>query len=522
MTQLQRELPPALPHIHFRSPSATAHLTPAQRAELGRQARRAVPRSEHARYEPAADRPDPVALLEQQAATRVPELVPVRYARMLNSPFAFFRGGALIMVSDLAGTPTSGIGVQTCGDAHLSNFGVFASPERHLVFDLNDFDETLPGPWEWDVKRLAASLQIASQGNACTDADARRIVLGAVAEYRRAMNEFAHWQTLQVWYASLRVGKVLSELRSNVDPDTARRAAKAIAKAKTRDHMQAFAKLVRVVDGEPRFISDPPFVVPIEELMNGSDANATETQVRSALRHYHSSLGHDKRRLLEQFRLVQLARKVVGVGSVGTRAWVLLLLGRDSGDPLILQMKEAQPSVLEAFAGHSNYANAGQRVVVGQRIMQASGDILLGWERFAGFDDKPRDFYVRQLRDWKGSIEIEQMAPAGMNVYGRLCGWTLARAHARSGDRIAIAAYLGNSPRFDQAIADFAAAYAEQNRRDLAALISAVASGRVQAASPRRAPRSASDTERITQSPDLGRVRKGVPSGGPAGPAQAT
>ena len=482
VTSLQPELPPLAFQGHFRPLGRTAHLSPEQRAKLGRQARSGVPRSAHAWYEPAADRPDPMTLLEQQAATRVPELVPVRHARMLTSPFAFFRGGALIMASDLAGTPTSGIGVQICGDAHLSNFGVFASPERHLVFDLNDFDETLPGPWEWDVKRLAASLQIASRENGCTDADARRTVLTAVAEYRRAMNEFARWQTLQVWYAHLRVGKVLGELRRNLDPITARRAAKAITKARTRDHMQAFAKLVHVVDGEPRFISRPPFVVPIDELMNGSDVNAIETEVRSALGRYYRSLGHDKRRLLEQYQLVQLARKVVGVGSVGTRAWVLLLLGRDGGDPLILQMKEAQPSVLEDFAGRSSYANAGQRVVVGQRIMQAHGDILLGWERFAGFDNTPRDFYVRQLRDWKGSIEFEQMAPAGMIVYGRLCGWTLARAHARSGDRIAIASYLGSGTQFDLAVADFSAAYAEQNDRDFAALVSATASGRIQAA----------------------------------------
>ncbi len=455
------------------------HLEPFQRESLGRAARIATPRSSQAAFAPAPDRPDPVTLLESQAATRLPELVPLRYSRMLASPFAFYRGAAMIMAADLAKTGNTGINVQLCGDAHLSNFGLFASPERQLVFDLNDFDETLPGPWEWDVKRMAASFEVAGRGNRFSAEARRSIVLAAVGEYRHAMARFASMNNLQVWYTYLPVDRTLELFRKDIGQKTFKRTGRVLEKAKARDHLQAYGKMVHLVNGEPRFASDPPLLVPIEELLNAPDAQALNQQVRSSLRAYRASLSADRRRLIEQFRFVHLARKVVGVGSVGTRAWVALMLGRDSQDPLLLQMKEAQRSVLEGFLPRSPYANSGQRVVVGQRLMQASSDILLGWQRSSGFDNEQRDFYLRQLRDWKGSVEVEQMSAPSLSAYGRLCGWTLARAHARSGDRIAISAYLGSRPVFDEAIADFSTAYADQNERDFAALSAAARSGRI-------------------------------------------
>jgi uncharacterized protein (DUF2252 family) len=455
------------------------HQTPEERAALGRAARTRVPRSSHAAFEPAPDRADPVALLEEQAATRVPDLVPIRYGRMLTSPFAFLRGASLIMAADLAGTPRSGLGAQLCGDAHLSNFGVFASPERQLVFDLNDFDETLPGPWEWDVKRLVASLEVAGRGNGFSPAQRRTAVLAAAAEYREAMATFAQMRNLDVWYASVTVDRLKPTIEAVVDPVTLKRTNKFLAKAKTRDHLQAFAKLVRMDDGEPRFVSDPPLLVPVDDLLAPGLAQRLEDQVVAALRGYSRSLASDRRHLFDDYRFVELARKVVGVGSVGTRAWVALMLGRDAEDPLILQVKEAERSVLERFTRRSRYANQGQRVVAGQRLMQASSDIFLGWQRVVDLEGAPRDCYVRQLRDWKGSVEIEQMHPEAMTAYGALCGWTLARAHARSGDRIAIAAYLGAGDAFDRALTSFAARYADQNERDHAALQAAADSGRI-------------------------------------------
>ena len=458
---------------------APAYRTPKQRAELGRAARRSVPRSAHARFEPASDRADPVAVLQAQSVGRIPELVPIRYGRMLTSPFAFYRGAALIMAADLAGTPVSGTRVQLCGDAHLSNFGVFASPERQLVFDLNDFDETLPGPWEWDVKRLAASLEIAGRDNGFTAEQCRGVVLAASAEYRRAMAEFAGQRTLDVWYAHAAVEQLVAELSGDMDRTTIKRTGKILAKAKTRDHLQAFAKLVTMVRGEPAFVSDPPLLVPVHDLLPTDLAHLLDGEVNAALRGYRGSLTGDRRRLLEEFRFVQLARKVVGVGSVGTRAWVALMLGRDAQDPLILQIKEAQPSVLAAYAGRSVYTNQGHRVVAGQRLMQASSDIFLGWHQFTDIDQVSRDCYVRQLRDWKGSVEVDQMSPRSMTAYAQLCAWTLARAHARSGDRIAICAYLGTGPVFDRALAEFASRYADQNERDHSALAAAAAAGTV-------------------------------------------
>jgi uncharacterized protein (DUF2252 family) len=488
---VKRAIDPGGPHPdrenrnghRYSSPQDGSPPLPSDRVALGKAARRAVPRASQGGFEPSANRPDPIDLLEEQAQTRVPELVPIRYGRMLVSPFTFFRGAALVMASDLASTPTTGIRVQLCGDAHLSNFGVFGSPERNLVFDLNDFDETLPGPWEWDLKRLAASLVAAGRDNQYSSAEIRKIVLESAAEYRRAMTAFARMANLDVWYSHFVLDTALPEIQAQVSAKKARALAKDVAKVRTKDSTQAFAKLARVVDGEPRIMSDPPLIVPIEELLpEGADRQATTEQLLGLARTYRRTLEAHQRHLLEQFQFRHLARKVVGVGSVGTRAWIGLWVGRDHGDPLFLQMKEAEASVLERFVGKSAYKNHGQRVVVGQRLMQSVGDIFLGWEHTpAGLDGRPRDFYIRQFRDWKYSLEIGALVPRGMALYARLCAWTLARAHARSGDRIAIASYLGKNDEFDRAIADFAEAYADQNERDHAALVAAVRSGRIEA-----------------------------------------
>jgi len=458
-------------------------LTPAERAAKGKAARAEVPRDSHAVFDPGPDRPDPIALLEEQATTRVPELVPVRYGRMMVSPFTYYRGAALPMAADLATTPVSGLAVQACGDAHLSNFGVFGSAERHLVFDVNDFDETLPGPWEWDVKRLAASLEVAGRGNGFAGKERRAIVAATAASYRQAMRSFAGMTNLEVWYARADI----EELRTQLEPQLKARQRKQVdqgmAKARTRDSMQEVAKLTRLVDGRPRIIADPPLIVPVDQLTpDEMDRASIEAQVAELLGKYRRTLETDRRILIDQFEFCDLARKVVGVGSVGTRCWIALMLGRDTNDPLFLQVKEAEASVLSRYVGASRHANQGQRVVAGQRLMQATSDIFLGWQRNpAGFDGKARDFYVRQLRDWKFSVNIESMVPRGMRIYGELCGWTLARAHARSGDRIAIASYLGGADAFDKAISQFAVAYADQNEKDHQSLVDAVASGRITA-----------------------------------------
>jgi uncharacterized protein (DUF2252 family) len=464
------------------APSAVPHLSVAERVARGRAARAEVPRSSHATYEPAPNRADPVKALERQAKTRVPELVPIRYGRMLVSPFTFYRGAAAIMAADLAATPRSGLNVQCCGDAHLSNFGVFASPERRLMFDVNDFDETLPGPWEWDVKRLAASMGIAARDNDFSVKTGDQVVLETVAEYRTAMAGFAAINNLEVWYSHLDIDAALAELGPQLERAQVKRTEKALAKARTRDSMSAFSKLTRIVDGQPRILADPPLIVPIDDLAQGAEREELFEGLRELLRSYRQTLEYDRRVLLEEFQLTDIARKVVGVGSVGTRAWIALMLGRDDGDPLFLQLKEAEASVLEAHLGPSEFSNHGERVVTGQRLMQASSDIFLGWLHVAeGINGGNRDFYARQLKDWKGSAEIERMKPSGLAAYGRLCGWTLARAHARSGDRIAIAAYLGKGTAFDRALVEFSRAYAEQNERDYRALAAAVESGRITA-----------------------------------------
>ena len=448
---------------------------------LGKAARASTPRSNHAEFEPASDRPDPIALLERQAESRVPELVPIRYGRMGVSPFTFYRGAALLQAADLAHTPSSGLQVQLCGDAHLSNFGVFASPERRLVFDINDFDETLPGPWEWDVKRLAASLSVAGRENGYPEAERKTIVRGAVGAYRETLRELAGKTNLDVWYSHLDVEDLMATMRQLAPKAMLKRTEKALDKAKTKDSMQVFKKLTQVVDGEPRIVGDPPLIEPIDQIFQGVRRDQIYEELHKIVRSYRSTLQYDRRVLLEEFRLVDVARKVVGVGSVGTRAWIALLLGRDGGDPLFLQLKEAQPSVLEEFTQKSAVKSNGERVVNGQHLMQAASDIFLGWTAVTGIDGVARDFYGRQLKDWKGSAEIELMVPQGMQLYARMCGWTLARAHARSGDRIAIGAYMGSGDTFDRAVAEFAEAYADQNERDYKALTDAIASGRIEA-----------------------------------------
>ena len=464
------------------SRGAVKHLTVDERVARGKAARAKVPRSAHAEFEPAADRADPVWLLERQAESRVPELVPIRYGRMMVSPFAFYRGGALIMAADLARSTDSGIRVQACGDAHLSNFGVFGSAERRLIFDVNDFDETLPAPWEWDVKRLAASLVVAGREKQFARKQRDAVVRATVGEYRTAMRQFATMPNLAVWYAHLDVEAEIAKVRSQFQAKRVKQTERNVAKARTKDSMHAFSKLTHEVDGEPQIISDPPLIVPIEELFPTVTAEQMTDVLRDFIRGYRRSLQSDRRTLLEQFRFVHLARKVVGVGSVGTRAWIALFMGLDGQDPLFLQVKEAQPSVLEDFAGKSGYASAGERVVAGQHLMQASSDIFLGWKTLANpIDGVERNFYVRQLKDWKGSADIEGMDPDALTVYGRLCGWTLARAHARSGDRVAIAAYLGGGDAFDRAITEFSEAYADQNDRDYQALVKAVKGGTVEA-----------------------------------------
>jgi uncharacterized protein (DUF2252 family) len=442
----------------------------AERVARGKVARAAVPRETHAFFEPRPDRPDPVGLLEDQATSRLPELVPVRRGRMMLSPFTFFRGAALPMASDLDSTPVAGLAVQACGDAHLSNFGIFGSAERRLVFDVNDFDETTPGPWEWDVKRLAASLEVAGRENGFGGRDRRAVVMAAVANYRQAMRAFARMTNMEVWYAD---SEMKARQRKMWD--------KSIAKARTRDSMQEVAKLCHVAGGRPRIVSDPPLLVPVDELMpEAQDAAAFQAQLAGLIGKYRRTLESERRHLLEQYKFTDMARKVVGVGSVGTRCWIILMLGADDSDPVFLQVKEAEESVLCRFVGAGKFANQGQRVVAGQRLMQAASDIFLGWQRMdVGLDGKPHDYYVRQLRDWKYTMPIESLRPRGMRIYGEACGWTLARAHARSGDRIAIAAYLGGSDVFDKAIALFAAAYADQNERDHRSLVDAVVSGRL-------------------------------------------
>jgi hypothetical protein len=457
--------------------------TARERAAAGRAARKAAPRASHGEYTPAAKRRDPIDVIEAQSATRVPELVPIRYGRMTESPFRFYRGAAAIMAMDLADTPRSGITAQLCGDAHMLNFRLLASAERNLLFDINDFDETLPGPWEWDLKRLVTSLVIAGRQNGFSTRQRRNIVIATARSYREFMRGFAAMRNLDVWYARVDVDVVQTLYATQLHKTGRDRVAKAISKARTKDSLLAFDRLTYVVDGQRRITADPPLLQPIGDLLPDVERAELEDTIRGLISGYCDSLPSDRRALVEQFEFVDMARKVVGVGSVGTRCWIILMLGRDERDPLLLQVKEAGPSVLAEYVGASRYQNQGQRVVAGQRMMQAAGDIFLGWQTVKGIDGGVRDFYVRQLYDWKGIAVAEQMAPDGMLRFGELCGHTLARAHARSGDRIAIAEYLGTSDIVDQALARFAESYADQNERDHAALVDAVRTGRVAAAS---------------------------------------
>jgi uncharacterized protein (DUF2252 family) len=455
--------------------------TIAEREASGRAARKDVPRSSHAGAVVAPDRRDPVEVLEEQAATRLTELIPIRYGRMASSPFAFFRGAAAVMAMDLAATPRSGIITQLCGDAHLANFGIYNAPDRRLIFDLNDFDETLPGPWEWDVKRLVASLVIAADSNGLDRDTTHRVARETVRAYREAMAGFSGMSNLRVWYARLEIDQLLESMKSRTTASVARRQRRTAEKLALRDNLQAYSKLTEVVDGRPRFRSAPPLVVPISQLFGQLGEEWIAKDARRILEDYRVTLEDDRRHLIGQYSYVDLARKVVGVGSVGTRAWVALMIGRDDDDPLLLQWKEAQASVLERYVGPSTFDRPGHRVVAGQRMMQAASDIFLGWYRGIGMDGVERDFYVRQLRDGKGSVDVATLDAEGLTVYGGICAWTLARAHARAGDPVAIAAYLGSGRQFDDAIATYAEAYADQNEKDHQALLDAISSGRITA-----------------------------------------
>jgi len=490
-----------------------------ERRARGSQAAERTPPSSHFGWQPAQDRPDPVALLEEQNTTREPDLVPVRHGRMMVSPFTFYRGAAKIMAADLKDTPVAGLDAQLCGDAHLSNFGMFASPERALLFDLNDFDETLPGPFEFDVKRMAASFLIAGRNNGFSKADARAAALASVMSYRESMADFAQMPTMEIWYAHFeedRFRAIIRDALAEVSPgvkepgvkdkkakpdkkvkaatkkeqkeakqaevvqEAARRAEKNLEKAHTRDSVQALAKLGELVDGHYQIVSQPPVIVPGRDLAAtyGMSPDEVMPAIHEQFRAYRATLQDDRRRLLEKFEIVDAARKVVGVGSVGTRAFIVLLQGRDEQDPLFLQVKEATASVLEAYLPKSRYRQHGARVVQGQRMMQAASDIFLGWTKGV---DVTRNFYWRQLRDMKGSAVVELMAPVTLRYYAQICGWTLARAHARSGDPVAMAAYLGRDDAFERSVTDFSERYADQNEQDYGEFAKAVRSGRLQA-----------------------------------------
>jgi uncharacterized protein (DUF2252 family) len=460
-------------------PAHAVHGDPAESAAAGREARKAAPRSSQAAWQPGEGRQTPVAILAAQDETRVPELVPVRYGRMLASDFTFYRGAAAIMAADLATTPVAGLRAQLCGDAHLSNFGIFEAPDRRLVFDINDFDETLPGPFEWDVKRLAASFAIGGRDRGFDRRERRTAILAAACEYREGVRRFAAMREIDVWYSRLDVEEIAARLQGKVSKEDRKRFEKGIAKARNKDSLRALAKLTERRDGALRIASRPPILVPVSDVVEDGTPEQIAAAMDGLLDQYRETLDDSAATLAARYRYCDAGHKVVGVGSVGNRAWIALLLGRDEDDPLFLQVKQAGASVLEPFAGASEFDHHGRRVVAGQRLMQAAGDVLLGWLSGEGLDGVRRDFYVRQLWDGKGSAEIESMSPETMAGYAGLCGWSLARAHARTGDRIAIAAYLGKSDTFDRAIAEFAEAYADQNESDYQALLAAERSGRL-------------------------------------------
>jgi uncharacterized protein (DUF2252 family) len=460
---------------------ARATLQSGEWTERGRSARGIVPRSAHGEWSPAADRADPVALLLHQATTRLQELVPIRYGRMLLSPFTFYRGAAAIMAADLATTPDSGIVVQACGDAHISNFGGFAASDRRLIFGPNDFDETLPGPWEWDVKRLAASAEIAGRDIGLPEDRRNRIVRTCMREYREAMRGFAEMSHLDVWYERINASELVDRFGGRLGKEGRVLFAKPFVKARRKTSLRAVNKLTEDVNGNARFRSVPPLLVPLRDLIGKASLADEADYVRELIDEYAANLDEDRRYLFQTYRFVDMARKVVGVGSVGTRAWIFLFVGRGGEDPLVLQAKEAQASVLEPYLGASEFENHGERVVRGQRMDQAAADVFLSWQRSRGLDGSEHDFYVRQLWDWKASIDLSAMRFSGLHAYTRACAWSLARAHARSGDRLAIAGYLGKSSVFDRAITRFSSAYADQNELDYQRLVDAVAAGEVPA-----------------------------------------
>lgn len=453
-----------------------AQRTVAERAARGKAARAEASRSSHAGWQATAVRPDPIELLESQAKSRVAELVPIRYGRMLESPFAFLRGAAVIMASDLAGMPRTDLLAQLCGDAHLANFGIFAAPDRRLVFDINDFDETLPGPFEWDLKRLVTSFVVAGREQGHNSRKRREVCCMVSRSYRKSMADYAAKRNFDIWYLRTDVKQVVATLSSQLSTKALNEAKRDIAKDRMRDSLSAFEKLTQRVNGEPQIIADPPLIVPIRDLAGEAESLGA---AHALLRAYGDTLTGDRRHLLNEFRFADAARKVVGIGSVGTRCWIMLLLGRDENDPLILQLKEADASVLEAYLSRSQFASHGQRVVEGQRLMQAASDTMLGWIETEAFDGLKRDYYIRQLWDAKGSAPVDAMSPKDMVSYAEIYGRTLARAHARSGDAVAIASYLGNSDVFDNALAEFAETYADQNQRDYDALLTAAKSGRI-------------------------------------------
>ncbi len=455
--------------------SSSAGQSVADRRKSGRDLRKQVPRSSHGEWSPPADRPDPVELLSDQDDSRLPWLVPIRNGRMSESSFAFYRGGANIMAADLANTPVTGLVAQLCGDAHLSNFGAFGSPDRELVFDVNDFDETLTGPWEWDLKRLATSIVIASRQNGFHDSDGKKATRRTVQTYREAMATFATMPYREVWYSVIRANDILAVMESSKNKRTKKRIRKFEKRARSRDNLRELSKLAHVVDGAYRIVDDPPFIVPFDSLPDSVKPDDLNDLVRESFATYCTSLPDNLQLLLQRYRPVDIALKVVGVGSVGTRCFIVLLVGLDNSDPLFLQIKEASNSVLAAQLSSSPYENQGQRVVEGQRLMQAESDIFLGWSESV----RGRYYYWRQLKNMKGSVDVEKLSPQGLEGYGRLCGWTLARAHARSGDPTRIAGYLGSGTVFDHAIGEFAARYADQNERDYASFKASIKSGNI-------------------------------------------
>jgi uncharacterized protein (DUF2252 family) len=468
--------PRALPDADYLS-----KVTAEERAARGKALRKEVPHERHAAWSPPKKRGDPVAILEQQAAERMPDLVPIRYGRMSASAFAFFRGGAALIAADLAGTPTSGLQAQLCGDAHLMNFGLFITPERSLVFGLNDFDETLPGPFEWDVKRLAASMEVAGRDLGLHHAERSAAVLATLRAYREGMAQFAAMRELEVWYAHLPAVELQAKLKAGAGEKAGKEVDRQVQKSLRRDHLRAFDRLLREEGGEIRFVSEPPLLVPAEELLGDEQRERYVDVMRSFLKQYREGLPTHTGALMGRYRFSQIARRVSGIGSVGLRTWVVLFIGRDKADPLLVQLKEAKHSVLEPYVGPMRFESQGRRVIEGQRFMQVASDPLLGCYRLKAFDGKVHDFYVRQLWDGKASIDVGRLSPAGLRAYGEACGWTLARGHARSGDRIAMAAYLGEKDTFDQAVAAFAAAYAEVNTEDHRRLVVAIDEGRVKA-----------------------------------------